>query len=71
MNTADKLFEEVHHLYGRNFVDKHTKKVYTFIGVLVSEDDYYYTMYSPEDGIKYLSCVGSIEMHGYELVDRK
>lgn len=69
MNNADKLFEKVKHLYGKKFVDKHTKKIYTFIGVLVSEDDYYYTMYSPEDGMQNLSCVGSIETHGYELVD--
>jgi len=40
------------------------------LGVLHGDDDYYYVMYELEsERCKFLSCVGSIESHGYTLVE--
>ena len=47
-----------------------TGKCYRFIGVLIAEDDYYYSM-MPCDGsgkLRLLSCVGSINSYGFEKV---
>ena len=44
--------------------------VHRFIGVLIAEDDYYYSM-MPCDGsriLRLLSCVGGIESYGFEKV---
>jgi hypothetical protein len=44
---------------------------YIFCGVMHGSDDYYYSMWPKAGGhMQLLSCVGSIEMHGYSLVDK-
>lgn len=54
----DKIFRDEK---GREFV---------FFGVVHSSEDYYYGMYSRSEGkLCLLSCVGSIEGHGYTLVE--
>lgn len=40
-----------------------------FVGVMHSADDYYYCMLSGAGAVQRLSCVGSLEMHGFELMD--
>ena len=42
---------------------------YTFIGLMDGFDDYYYVLFSPQQGVALLSCVGSIENHGFEQID--
>lgn len=67
-NSAEKFFQENRHLVDTWFIEKSTGKTYMFVGVTVGEDDYYYTMYSKENGMQMLSCVGSIEGHGFHPV---
>ncbi len=53
-------------LLGKRFTDE-TGHEYTFYGVVHGEDDYYYGM-CDDDGCCYLlSCVGSLETHGYSI----
>jgi len=42
--------------------------VYTLIGIVHGDDDYYYGMWSKDSAqLELLSCVGSIEGHGFSL----
>lgn len=43
----------------------HDDKEFTFFGLVDGSDDYYYGMYSKDHGLRLLSCVGSIDGHGY------
>lgn len=51
---------------GRQYRDRQGN-VRTFFGVVHAEDDFYYGMYGSEK-LDLLSCVGSIESHGYEFI---
>ena len=52
-----------HYYIGEN---NHT---FIFDGILVAEDDYYYSMRSAKNNtVRLLSCVGSIESYGFERV---
>ena len=55
------------------FLDKSFKscdeKIFTFLGVMHGSDDYYYLMWDRNLGLRMLSCVGSIEAHGYTLLE--
>ncbi len=53
----------------KKFVD-HRGHEYWFIGPVHGSDDYYYGMYSKEHGLQLLSCVGSIEGHGFTLKEK-
>lgn len=44
---------------------------FTFFGVVHGSDDYYYGMYSKDNGTLLLSCVGSLETHGYTAVTKE
>jgi len=59
------ILHEARPLIHKKFSEKHTSKEFIFMGVMDGVDDYYYVMWSKEE-TKLLSCVGSIEMHGYE-----
>lgn len=61
------IVRETEHLLDRRF-RSHDGKVFTFYGIVHARDDYYYGMASLEHGRRLLSCVGSIEGHGYELL---
>jgi hypothetical protein len=52
-------------LIGKIFLDGNRRK-FVFLGVLLTDDDYCYLM-SGRSGIQLLSCVGSIEGHGFKL----
>lgn len=67
--TADEIYKEYEHLINRKFTEVRTGKVYTYLGVLIAEDDYYYCLYSKENGVQLLSCVGSIDDFGLDLVE--
>ena len=66
--TADEIFDRVKHLLYHKFVEIKSGKIYTYLGVLVSDDDYYYCLYSKENGMQCLSCVGDIEFFGFEEI---
>lgn len=42
--------------------------IHRFAGVMHCQDDYYYTMVSMAGEYKLYSCVGSLEMFGFEQV---
>lgn len=70
-NTLKQLVEESDPLIGKEFIDNNNKR-YKFIGILVDKDDYYYVMYpSGGLGLKLLSCVGTLESHGFKLLEGK
>lgn len=60
-----KIIKECEGLLGKKFKDKNGDE-FTFFGVIHGEDDYYYGMWAIDD-TRLLSCVGSLEGHGYEL----
>jgi len=53
-------------LIGERYRDRNGN-VLVFFGLVHGDDDYYYGMSGPT-GFELLSCVGSIEGYGYELV---
>jgi len=60
------------HLFGKKFVFEGTGEYHTFEGVMHGDDDYYYVMYEiASERCKFLSCVGSLETHGYTLVENE
>jgi hypothetical protein len=60
------IVKESESLLGRDFTD-HNGKTFRFFGVVHADDDYYYGMWHRDHGLSLLSCVGSIEGHGYKL----
>ena len=61
------IVKECQHLIGKRFKNE-VGITFLFYGVVHSDDDFYYGM-SSRDKTKLLSCVGSIEGHGYTLID--
>jgi hypothetical protein len=53
-------------LIGKRFLDQRGD-VYSFFGVVHGGDDYYYGMFGGGK-LQLLSCVGSIEGHGFEQI---
>jgi hypothetical protein len=53
---------------GKQYSDR-DGKVWTFFGVVHSDDDYYYGMWR-EGHLNLLSCVGSLALGGYEPVQK-
>lgn len=60
------IIKESEPLLGSKYIDENGR-VYTFIGVMYRDDDYYYCLWRGSD-MQLLSCVGSIEMAGYTKV---
>ena len=60
-----KIIKESESLFNRYFTDEEGE-VYYFVGVIYASDDYYYCMVSKAGELKMLSCVDSIEDHGYK-----
>ena len=62
------LFKEYSDRYGHRFVDRHGE-VFTFVGLVDADDDYYFLMIAVSTGrAQLLSCVGNIEDFGYKEV---
>lgn len=65
------IIAECEHLIGKSFKDKDGNN-YHFFGVVHGEDDYYYGMSSKyTKSIHLLSCVGSLETSGFELIEEQ
>ena len=61
------IVAECEHLLDRRFVDDRGDE-YVFYGIVHGSDDYYYGMTGPCRN-RLLSCVGSLETHGFELIE--
>ena len=60
VNEAEALLDKTFCCDGRKYI---------FYGVVHGSDDYYYGMVDCENGkCRLLSCVGSIEQHGFSLI---
>ena len=73
------IVSECENQIGKQFRD-HRGDVATFFGVVHSNDDYYYGMIydsaklrrlGDATPLRLLSCVGSLETHGYRLVEEE
>mgnify|MGYP003423079750 CR=1 FL=1 len=64
-----KIVGEYEPLIGKKYKG-YDGETYTFFGLVHGSDDYYYGMCNRDltKGVKLLSCVGSIEGHGFEEV---
>jgi hypothetical protein len=62
------IVKEHEALFDRKYREVRTGNIYVFTGIVHSEDDYYYLLQKPGE-CRRLSCVGSIEGFGFELVD--
>lgn len=66
------IIKESEPLIGKKFYSKYRKKLYTFVGVVWAEDDYYYLMYDqevPEEQYIWITCCTTLETAGYTLVE--
>ncbi len=61
------LVKEYAPLIGRQFMDNKGQE-WTFEGLVWGKDDLYYGMYREGDTV-FLSCVGSIKGHGFEVIE--
>jgi hypothetical protein len=70
-NNLQIILKETEHLFERVF-ESDGGELYTFTGILICSDDYYYVMKSLESGkVRNLSCVGGIEDFGFKLSNQK
>lgn len=61
-----ELVKESEPFFGKTYRDERGHK-FVFFGLVHAEDDYYYGMV--RNGVVHLlTCVGSLETHGYELI---
>lgn len=58
-----KIIHDSAPLFGKKYKQRDVE--YIFCGVMHGDDDYYYCMWKDND-MRLLSCVGSIEQHGFE-----
>lgn len=61
------IVAECEELLDKQFVDENGD-VFVFYGIVHGSDDYYYGM-TGRTGHRLLSCVGSLETHGYKLAE--
>lgn len=59
------IVKETESLIGKKYIG-HDGETYTFFGLVHADDDYYYGMHSAWQ-MRLLSCVWSIDGHGYTL----
>ena len=64
------LVRETEQLLDKRF-RSHDGHEFVFFGLVHAESDYYFGMWNKEHGLRLLSCVGSIEGHGYTLVPER
>lgn len=62
------ILEKYDSLIGRSYKDEDEVE-YKFFGLVHGGDDYYYGMWNKEHGMRLLSCVGSIEGFGMEIIE--
>lgn len=61
-----EIVKECEPLIDQKYIDSNGDQ-YAFFGVVHGGDDFYYGMFGGGK-LKLLSCVGSIEGHGYKLI---
>jgi len=66
MDNFNKILAKCDQFIDEVFVDESGKE-YVFYGIVWGKDDLYYGMHSLDGGPRLLSCVGSLESHGYKL----
>jgi len=65
--NLQSIVKETHHLLDETFINDKCE-LFKFFGIVIGSDDYYYGMYRKETGgLVLLSCVGSLETHGFKL----
>lgn len=62
-----QIIKESEPLFNKMYRDKFGV-CYRFRGIMHGNEDYYYVFTSSEGDYQLLSCVGSIENFGYELI---
>lgn len=62
------IVKEAEPFLNEPFLDENGKQ-FIFFGIVHSKDDYYYGVIDQERNVKLLSCVGSLETHGYTYYD--
>lgn len=66
----DNIIQECCHNIGQLYNDR-LGNISRFLGVLYSDEDYYYLMYNLKDKrYTFLSCVGDLDGHEYTLVGK-
>jgi len=69
MTNTEELYISRQSDINCKFIETITNKQYWYIGVMCGDDDYYWVLYDKINGLQLLSCVGSIEGHGYEKMN--
>lgn len=68
MSNLEKIIE-AYRPYFDSYYTAENNHTFIFDGILVAEDDYYYSMRSMKDNtVRLLSCATSIEFYGFEKV---
>jgi hypothetical protein len=62
------IIKESEPLFQKKFIDGESRE-WVFFGVVWGEDDFYYGMWRDDGKVSLLSCVGSIEGHGFVLCE--
>jgi hypothetical protein len=66
-----KIINESDPFFDKKYLNRDGEEC-VFVGVLWGSDDFYYTMWNLKTSqCSLLSCVGSIEGHGYKLKDEE
>lgn len=68
-----KIVSEIEPFFGRHYEESRTGDKYQLFGLVHGDDDYYYGMIKLGDNqkLKLLSCVGSIESFGCDLLPKQ
>ena len=70
-NNLELILKETEHLFDCVF-ESDEGEFFTFLGIFICSDDYYYVMKSLVSGeVRNLSCVGSIKDFGLTLSEPK
>lgn len=64
-----RIIAEAEPLFGRRFDRIDGVKNHKLIGVMHSNDDYYYVMSTGGGRVELLSCVGDLDIHGYKVAE--
>jgi hypothetical protein len=62
------IVKKAESMIGKQFLEERNGKVWRFFGVVHGDDDYYYGMSRPGE-LCLASCVGSLEVNGFTLVE--
>jgi hypothetical protein len=69
--TADEIYKRSEHLIDKRFMDTRDGKIYSYIGVLIQPDDYWYALYDKDHGLIQLSCALPLDSYSFDLVENQ